>query len=61
MGGGGLEDLLQFVSYCREVEEDRKEALELQKPRVERRQTLVREFLFGEEGRGRKSEILMKM
>lgn len=60
-GGRELEDLLHFVLDCGELEEERREALELQRPRVEQRQTVVGEFLFGKEERGRKSKILMKM
>ena len=59
-GGRDLEDLMHFVLDCGELEEERG-ALDLQRPKVERRQTVVGEFLFGEKGRGRKSEILVKM
>ena len=59
--GMDLEDLLHFVLDCWELEEERRGVLELQRPRVEQRQTVVGEFLFRDEGRGRKSEILMKM
>ena len=52
---------MHFVLDCGELEEERKGAFELQRPRVVRRQTVVREFLSEEEGRGRKSKILMKM
>jgi len=39
----------------------RRVAFELQRPRVERRQEVVREYLFGEEGRRTKSEALTNM
>ena len=56
-----LEDLLHFVLDCGKLEEERREAFELQRPKVEQRQTVVGEFLFGEEESGRKSKIFMKM
>ena len=56
-----LENLLHFVLDCGELEEERGEAFDIQRPRVGQRQTVVRECLFGEEERGRKSKVLMKM
>ena len=56
-----LEDLLHFVLDCRELEDERRGALELQRPRVEGRGTVVGEFLFGETRRREKSEVLVRM
>ena len=43
-----MEDLEHFLLECRELEEERREALELQRPRTERREEIMGTFLFGE-------------
>ena len=60
-GGDELEDLMHFVLDCRELEEERGLALELQRPRAEQRRAVVGEFLFGERNRREKGEVLMRM
>ena len=60
-GDDGLEDLMHFILDCGELEEERSGALELQRPRLDQRAVLVGQFLFEEEGRRWKSEVLMKM
>ena len=43
------------------MEDERRGALELQRPRVEGRETVVGEFLFGETRQREKSEVLVRM
>ena len=52
---------MHFVLDCEELEEERGQAVELQRPRFEKREEVVGEFLFGEEGKRSKSQVLMKM
>ena len=55
-----MEDLIHFVLDCGALEEQRCEAVELQRPRFEQEQDVVGEFLFGGEENRRKRETLMR-